>query len=47
MAARNGDLPADEYYASTRGRYGSLLAGCLNIFTAAMITRGPVPAARS
>ena len=32
MAARNGDLPADEYYASTAWRYGSLWLGGLKIF---------------
>jgi hypothetical protein len=34
MAARNGDLPADEYYASTAWRYGSLWLGGLKIFHA-------------
>jgi len=34
MAARNGDAPADEYYASTAWRYGSLWLGGLKIFHA-------------
>jgi len=34
MAARNGDLPADEYYASTAWRYGSLWLGGLKIYHA-------------
>ncbi len=32
LAARNGDLPADEYYASTAWRYESLWLGGLKIF---------------
>ena len=32
MAARNGDAPADEYYASTAWRYESLWLGGLKIF---------------
>ena len=32
MAARNGDSPADEYYASTAWRYESLWLGGLKIF---------------
>jgi hypothetical protein len=32
MAARNGDFPADEYYASTAWRYESLWLGGLKIF---------------
>jgi hypothetical protein len=34
MAARNGDAPADEYYASTAWRYESLWLGGLKIFHA-------------